>query len=147
MTNEKDRAAPGGIVLIAALVLLGVWLLLHGWLAFRTNASEVEWARLFSLIGSIESIVFAAAGALFGTTIQRQRVEEAHRRADRAEEREQELTSKSETNAQLAANGRALASAVKAVGQHAAKSERTAGREVTDATDDLVVLAQKLFPE
>jgi hypothetical protein len=61
---------------------------------------ETEWARLAWVFASVEAIAFGAAGALFGSSIQRERAEKAEEAAS--------------TNAQDAANGRALAEAIKA---------------------------------
>jgi len=144
----SDRARLQGVAFIAALVLLGAWLLLHVWLAFHTDSSDVEWMRLVSLVGSIEAVAFAAAGALFGTTVQRQRVEEARRRADEAEEREEEAKTASAANAELAANGRALAAAVKVFDRE--PDGKLASSRVSAAegvNKQLVSLARTLFPD
>jgi hypothetical protein len=60
----------------------------------------VRWARLAWIFASVEAIAFGAAGALFGSSVQRAR-------AEKAEESAKE-------NAQDAANGRALAELLKA---------------------------------
>lgn len=136
--------------LAAAFVLLAAWLILHGWLAFHTDAGDVEWMRLVSLVGSIEAVVFAAAGALFGTTVQRQRVEDARERAEEAEEQERKAVTTATANTQLAANGRALASAVKALGRApAGRSARlsTSKEAGEGANDELISLARELFPD
>ena len=67
-----------------ALILLVAWLVLLTVMAFHTSASEMEWARWGSVLGSLEAVVFAAAGALFGTTVQKQRVQDANQRAEDA---------------------------------------------------------------
>jgi hypothetical protein len=59
---------------------------------------ETLWARLGWLFGSVEAVAFAAAGAIFGSSVQRQRAEAAEKRSD--------------DNAQDAANGRALATKI-----------------------------------
>lgn len=41
------------------------WLVMLAWLAFHTGAGEVQWARLLAVLGSLEAVAFAAAGALF----------------------------------------------------------------------------------
>src|SRR6266508_7011272 len=89
-----------GAALVAALavpIAFGVFVV---FLVIEVDVSEVKWARLAWLFASVEAIAFGAAGALFGSSIQRQRAEKAE--ADAKE------------NATAAANSRALAEAVKA---------------------------------
>jgi hypothetical protein len=131
-----------GVALVAALIVLAAWLVLLTWLAFHTGATELQWARLVSVLGSLEAVAFAAAGALFGTTVQKQRVQEAKERAERAEKTSAE-------NVQAAANGRALAEAVRARAEGAATrgTEQVSATEKSEGTDDLAALAAKLFPD
>jgi len=67
----------------------------NGHYGISSNSSDTQWTRLAYVFGSVEAIAFAAAGALFGVTVQRDRVEKAEQKADK--------------NAQDAANGKALA--------------------------------------
>jgi hypothetical protein len=64
----------------------------------EVGTEELRWSRLAWVFASVEAIAFGAAGALFGSSIQRARAENAEAEARR--------------NADEAANGRALASAV-----------------------------------
>ena len=66
----------------------------------QTDAKETTWTRLAWLFASVEAIAFGAAGALFGSTIQRQRAEQAEEAAA--------------TNAEDPAKGKALAATLKA---------------------------------
>jgi hypothetical protein len=66
----------------------------------QVDKDETAWTRLAWIFASVEAIAFGAAGALFGSSIQRERAEKAEDAA--------------RTNAQDAANGRALAEAIKA---------------------------------
>ena len=59
------------------------------------NSGDITWTRLTFVFGSVEAIAFAAAGALFDVSVQREGVKKAEERAD--------------ANAQEAACGRALA--------------------------------------
>lgn len=151
MTENKRNGKLTGAALVAALIVLALWLVLLSWLAFHTGASELQWARLGSVLGSLQAVAFAAAGALFGTTVQKQLVEEAKDRARKAEDRASQAEKVSTDHIQAAANGRALAAAVVA---------RSGTRTITDAvqrldpteisaetTDDLVALAKRLFPD
>jgi hypothetical protein len=151
MPESKTERKLSGVALIAALIVLAAWLVLLSWLAFHTGATEVQWARLGSVLGSLEAVAFAAAGALFGTTIQKQRVQEARERAEKAENRVSQAEKSSTDNMQAAANGRALAAAVKA-----RVSSRGTGQGVERVSafeksgvyeDDLLAMATKLFPD
>ncbi len=92
---QLSRAA----VVVAILVLAAF----AGFVVFlvgQVGEDETEWARLAWVFASVEAIAFGAAGALFGSSIQRERAEKAEDSA--------------RANAQDAANGRALAEAIKA---------------------------------
>jgi hypothetical protein len=156
--QEVDMSESGspvkleGAALAAAILILAVWLGLLAWMAFHTGATEVEWARLFSVLGSLEAVTFAAAGALFGTTIQKQRVQDARERADKAEGRASDAEKTAASKTQAAANGQALATAVKARAAQQPRSVDRIERVSTTAApaampDDLVALADKLFPD
>jgi len=152
MSNNGSRTKLEGAALAIAIIVVLAWLGLLGWLVARTGAQEVEWARLFSVLGSLEAVAFAAAGALFGTTIQKQRVNEAHARAEKAEGRASEAEKTAAEKTQAAANGRALASAVKARAAHRARPgdqlERVSATPgAAPAVDDLAALANTLFPD
>jgi hypothetical protein len=132
-----------------ALVIIAVWLGLLGWLATHTSKPEVEWARLLTVLSSLEAVAFAAAGAMFGTTIQRNRVEEAKDRAAKAEDRAANAESRSLSNEQAAANGRALATAIKnrAGGKSQSGIERLSAAKPDPAVEELSSLARSLFPD
>lgn len=156
---DQPRQSLTGAPLFLAIGVVLVWLAAVIWLATQTSATEIVWARLTFLLGSIEAVAFGAAGAVFGTQIQRQRVDAAEARAGKAEQdahdkKQEAIESRREANAhrEAAENGRVLAGAVKA----------EAGRVVTDrqrgtrsAADDVpqsirpvsLQIADKLFPE
>jgi hypothetical protein len=52
--------------------------------AHATDA-DPQWSHLVYLYGSVEALVFAAVGAMFGTTVQRARVEKAEEDTSAAE--------------------------------------------------------------
>jgi len=87
MSNGGSTNKLHGAVLVAALVVLAAWLVLLGWLAIHTEIADNQWSRLITVLSSLEAVAFAAAGALFGVQIQKQRVQEAQKRADTAENR------------------------------------------------------------
>jgi hypothetical protein len=92
---QLSRAA----VVVAAFVLLAFGAFVV-FLIGQVGEDETEWTRLAWVFASVEAIAFGAAGALFGSSIQRERAEKAEEAA--------------RVNMQDAANGRALAEAIKA---------------------------------
>ncbi len=86
-------------LLVAAFVLVAFGIFVV-FLVAQVDEDDVAWSRLAWIFASVEAIAFGAAGALFGSSIQRER-------AEKAEESARE-------NAQAAANGKALAEAIKA---------------------------------
>ena len=81
--------------MLVAVGALAVWVGFLVVMGFAADAPNEEWTRLAYIFASVEAIAFTAAGALFGVTVQRERVAKAEEAA--AE------------NAQDASNGRALA--------------------------------------
>jgi uncharacterized membrane protein YsdA (DUF1294 family) len=92
---QLSRAAVG-----VAILVLVAFAGLVAFLIGQVDKDETAWTRLAWIFASVEAIAFGAAGALFGSSIQRERAEKAEDAA--------------RTNAQDAANGRALAEAIKA---------------------------------
>jgi len=120
-----------GVALVAAAVVLVGFGVFVWYLATRSDTEEVTWTRLAWLFASVEAVAFGAAGALFGSSIQRQRAEKAEAKAD--------------ANADAAAKGRALAEALKA------EDTATGGLEPLGPGADEVArrhaaLARALFP-
>jgi hypothetical protein len=108
-----------------AVLVVCVWLAGLAWLVVHVNASAEEWSRMLVILSSLEAVAFAAAGALFGTSIQQRRVQETKADAEnvRREAKEAVKVAKEETkiahvdalrNASLADRGKALAAVVKA---------------------------------
>jgi hypothetical protein len=137
----RSGTSLAGAALAVAVAVIAVWLGLLIWLLVEVGASEVAWTRLLVVLGSVEAVAFAAAGALFGTTVQRHRVEDQRVRADVAESRADAYQS-------AAINGHKLAAAVKAsrVAGADATRERLAA-EVEPTHDPLLELANQLFPD
>jgi hypothetical protein len=134
----------------AAIVVLAAWLLFLGIMTLHTNAAELEWARLTAILGSLEAVAFGAAGALFGVTIQRQRVDDAKEHAAKAEERAEVAHKKAEEQTSAAANGKALAAAIKSRAKPGVLGqglERVSTVQSQGADDELVTLARELFPD
>jgi hypothetical protein len=124
--SDTGRTPLAGAALAVAVAVIVVWLGLLVWLLVEVNATEVTWSRLLVVLGSVEAVAFAAAGALFGTAVQRQRVEAAESRAD--------------ANETAAVNGHKLAAAIKA-------TRRETRERLSAAPDPLLELADRLFPD
>lgn len=139
MTEPAQPPAGGatktlsGVALVAALIVLVGFGAFIWFLATKSGTSEVSWTRLAWLFASVEAIAFGAAGALFGSTIQRQRAEQAEAAAA--------------ANAGAAARGAALAAAIQA---DAPAPGARDGLERLGPDDDLAArhaaLARALFP-
>jgi len=127
-----------GAALVAAFVVLVVFAAFVVFLIREADAGEVRWARLAWLFASVEAIAFGAAGALFGSSIQRSRAEKAEQAA--------------QENAGDAAKRRALAETLKAEApdpQGAGGLEALGpdqGREASAVAHRHAELARRLFP-
>lgn len=69
-----------------AIVALAVWLAFSVVMLFNIGKAETEWTRMAWVFGSIQSVAFAAAGALFGTAVQQQNVDNAKQDAASAKQ-------------------------------------------------------------
>lgn len=95
-----DRPQLSRPAVVVAILVLAAFAAFVAFLVGQVGEDETEWTRLAWVFASVEAIAFGAAGALFGSSIQRERAEKAEEAA--------------RANAQDAANGRALAEAIKA---------------------------------
>ncbi len=146
MSNGKTTKTLSGAALVAALIVLAAWLGLLVWLVAHPGASSEQWARLVAVLGSVEAVAFAAAGALFGTTVQARRVTDARDAADKAEQRATAAES-------VAAKGKALANAtLKRARTRAAAAAGARGvargigaDEESDTDETLVALAEDVM--
>jgi hypothetical protein len=104
----RAPAALSMIATVIAIIVIGAYLLAI-WVLWprAANTPEIEWLRLVDLRGGLEALAFAAAGALFGTTVQRQATKQAEKNADQERQR-------ANANERAAAGGTALAGAVRA---------------------------------
>lgn len=114
MSNSPNASTPdsggGTLPRIAnsiAIVLIAAYLVavLSAWLV--VDANETAWLRRTELLGGLEALAFAAAGAVLGVTVQRPAVKAAQDRASQAENR-------AENNAKDAEVGNVLLAAVEA---------------------------------
>ncbi|HEY5855789.1 MAG TPA: hypothetical protein VIW24_17510 [Aldersonia sp.] len=93
--GHPRRAGLSGAPLAVAVVAVCIWIAFVLVMLLSSDTPDLQWTRLTFVFSSVEAVAFAAAGALFGVTVQRDRVERAEKQAD--------------SNAKDAANGRALA--------------------------------------
>lgn len=137
MSNDPESAPKtvrlSGAALAAAVVVLIAFGAFVVFMLSETGTSELRWTRAAWLFASVEAIAFGAAGALFGSSIQRARAENAEAEARRS--------------AKDAANGRALASVVLADDE-----KQDGGLEALGPADQRTAalshaaVARKLFP-
>jgi hypothetical protein len=84
--SDRSHQNPplAGTALVVAVMVIAIWLGLLVWLGVSDDVPEVAWSRLLVVLGSVEAVAFAAAGALFGTTVQQQRVTDLTAQRDAA---------------------------------------------------------------
>lgn len=96
-----------GAALWVAISAIAVWIGFSIFLIAKAGTNETEWTRIAWVFGSIQAIAFAAAGALFGTAVQQQNINNAQQQATSAKK-------DADQQRDAAANGRALAAAIQA---------------------------------
>jgi hypothetical protein len=126
--GTRLRRLSGVALLIAIVVLLG-WAIFTAVLVSQSGADEIQWTRLAWLFSSVEAIAFAAAGALFGSSVQRERAEKAEKAAGE--------------NAQDAQSGRTLAAVLKTDEDLATSEEPTFRTDEPDAAGTGATLARR----
>jgi F0F1-type ATP synthase membrane subunit b/b' len=110
-STDGSRPLPVLIAAIAVLVAFGV---LVGWMLITAKTTNgILWDRQLYIYTSVEAIVFAAAGALFGLEVKRQQVTGAERRADASADRAAEALKSERLAATEAERARALAAATR----------------------------------
>jgi hypothetical protein len=133
-TGTRSLTTPA---VIAALLALGALAAFTIYMVTEADTgSEVTWSRLAWLFSSVEAIAFAAAGALFGARVHRERAEKAEAEARKS--------------AGDAARGQALAAALKADDiPEGEPATRGLGGEDADASlrSRHARLARELFPD
>lgn len=112
-TDETDRAGTGAQPLGAiatgvAIVLIVVYIVVLFVQWGSVDAAELEWSRRLTLFGGLEALAFAAAGAILGTTVQRQVVKKAEEQATDAKAEANEQKIRADANERDAEKGRAL---------------------------------------
>jgi hypothetical protein len=136
MTEIKTAQTLRGPALIAAVLALVLWAAFVVVMLFRANtASDLLWTRLAFLFASVEAVAFAAGGAMWGASIQRERAEKAEQAATE--------------NQKDAANGRALAATLLAEGGQPSGTPgvQRLGPEASEVAQRHAVIARSLFPD
>ena len=115
--EPQTRAAQPGARMLGPTEKALAVILIVAFLAFVVTLvvlrRDTAWDRLMYLFTGLEALVFAAAGALFGTVVQRTQTNQAREQASRERVR-------ADANEQAARRGRAMAALVRA------KRQRTA---------------------
>lgn len=136
---KETRTGLSGAPLVVAILAVLIWLAFVVVMLLASDSGDKTWTRLTFLFASVEAIAFAAAGALFGVSVQRERVQEAEEKAD--------------VHAREAANGRALA-AVNLADETATAGQDPAGQSFgaggppdADLRRRHGEVARRLFPD
>lgn len=114
---QTNAALWGAVIVLLAFGGLVVWML------GQRSTNDIAWSRLTYVYGSVEAIVFAAAGALFGTQVQRQSVKASDNQRERAEGRADQAEAEQKRLAIDATRGQALAASVR--GMYTAASSQS----------------------
>jgi hypothetical protein len=123
---SRDAGDRPKTVIYAAIAILLAFAVLVGWMLYTANSRNgTTWDRQLYIFASVEAIVFAAAGALFGIEVKRQQVSEADRRAEHASERASEALDSEKLASADAQRAKALAAATR--GALAAASQAGTG--------------------
>ena len=107
--TPRNSTGLGGVALWVAVSALAVWMIFSIVLLVNIGRIETEWTRIAWVFGSIQSVAFAAAGALFGTAVQQHSVNTSRREAADAK-------ADADQQRDVAGKGRAFAAMVQAEG-------------------------------
>ena len=143
-TTESSTRTAGLPVFasVAAAIFLVIYFIFAGLQWANVGATELTYARRADLLGGFEALAFAAAGAILGTTVQRQVTKKAEAEAGAARVEAQQEKARADSQQQDAEKGRALHNLAKAKADTAAQV-RTRGGAVPAIADfdDFVNLA------
>ena len=136
--GTSDRMSALTTIIAAALLIAYLVFIVLQWQ--QTSQDAMSWSRHQELLNGVEALAFAAAGALFGTTVQRQVTNKAEDRAKKAE-------IQSDNNARDAEKGRALQRAIEVRAARPSR-DRDAVRggplsSTEDAFSELIELAHR----
>jgi hypothetical protein len=158
--GTAPTAGIGRAAVITAIVLIAVYIAMLGFM--MTLRDDKEWDRLVYLLSGFEALVFAGAGALFGTTIQRANVTAARKDAADAKAAAKAERGRAEVAERDAAAGRTMAAAIEAKAEaRAAGADRIRGSRPEPEQEaaaagpagldadllELAMLARKMMPD
>lgn len=123
--SEKSLSRAVTITAIVCLAFFGG--LAVALLVSAGKTSETHWSRMVFVYSGIEAVVFAAAGALFGSRVERTNTAAAEARADRAEEAAADNAKAVDAERGAAAAGRALLAAVEVEAELDSEERRQPG--------------------
>ena len=129
---------------VVAIVLLVVYFVFAGLQWADIDTAQLTYARRADLLGGFEALAFAAAGAILGTTVQRQVTKKAEAEAGAARGEAAEQKARADAEQQDAEKGRALHNLAKAKAETSTQV-RTRGGEppaVTEFDEFLNLAAQ-----
>jgi hypothetical protein len=151
-TDHEEVNLPGRAERAAAMILIAIFVIALVLMAMVRN--DHEWDRLIYLFGGLEALVFAAAGALFGTSVQRGNLADARKDASQARQEAESVRAQAQTHGSQAEKGRALAEACRAAADAIQGTSQRRGAREMDQFEPaspqlltLVMLADRLFPD
>ena len=128
MNNEDNQSQ--GFDIFKLMSFISAFLALIGFTIFlkflvgKVAAPDSEWIRLMDLFGSVEAIVFAAAGFIFGREVNRQRANSAEKTVKKKEEELEGAKSKEDNQREKAEKNEKIALQLKAaINAFAAKNK------------------------
>jgi hypothetical protein len=123
--GQQSRGPSRAVTVVAAFILVAFGILVIWLLGTAQASSDLAWQRRMYVFGSVQAVVFTAAGALFGVEVKRREVATAVDRADQAVEEASEAKRSEQLASQDAQKGRAMAATARGL----AAASRAAGAE------------------
>jgi hypothetical protein len=134
-TSDEDetRAQLSTLAKWMAVVVLVAFGALAWWMMLNSSGSAEIWQRRVYVYGSVEALVFAAAGAIFATEIKRQEVNRATEQAKKAIEEADEAKRSEQISSERAQGATAAVVTARAL---ASESLQLIEREVGAASGE-----------
>lgn len=130
MNNEDNQ--PRGLDIFKLMSFVAAFLALIGFTIFlkflsgKVGLPDSEWIRLMDLFGSVEAIVFAAVGFIFGREVNRQRANSAEKTVKKKEEELKDAKQKEKQEREKAEENEKIALQLKtAINVHSANNRNT----------------------
>lgn len=131
-TEANARPLAGAGIWAALAVLIAFGILVIWMLSTARYTNEMVWQRQIYIYGSVEALVFAAAGALFGVQVKREQVAKAEQRATTSEAEASEAKRSERIAASDAERGRAQAATIRGIAASAAANGSASGQGPTE---------------